>query len=135
MWATECERAADTITWFPHHVTLPITSSINLVIAGAYDIVHALKHPLPGSPLAPLSDSEVAALTTITKVLLRCDPDSPAAPLLRVPAVLLPPMPMIITTINPIEAPVLGPVALKAPTPVVVSTLPPITRHAPLLLL
>jgi hypothetical protein len=78
VWETRHERISDTLTWFPTKVTMPLASSVDLIIAGANDIVHALQHPTPNSPLAPLTDSEAAALTTLTDVLLtRGDPVTP----------------------------------------------------------
>jgi hypothetical protein len=50
-----------------------VVSSVDLVIAGANDIVQALLYPSPNSPLAPLADSEVAALRNLcnlTTILL-----------------------------------------------------------------
>lgn len=78
MWETHRERIADTVTWFPTKVTMPLASSVDLVIAGARDIVHALNNPSPGSPLAPLSDSHASALRELTTILIN-DP-------VRVPA-------------------------------------------------
>jgi hypothetical protein len=78
MWAMECKRTANTITWFPHHVTLPIASSVNLVLAGARDIARSLKHPSPSSLLDPLSDSKVATLTTISDIPSHADADANA---------------------------------------------------------
>jgi hypothetical protein len=110
---------------------MPTALSVNLVLAGARDIVHALKHPLPGSPLAPLTDSEAAELTTITKVLLNRDPNSPVAPLLRVPAAPIPPASLPTSTINPLAAPAPAPMPLPAPAPVVVPPPPPVVAPAP----
>jgi hypothetical protein len=42
-------------------VVMPTASSTDLV-AAARDLVNALQHPLPISPLSPTSDSRVAAL-------------------------------------------------------------------------
>jgi hypothetical protein len=75
---------------------MPLASSTDLILAGINDIVHALNHPSPGSPLAPLTDSQVAALRQLTTVLTNLvaptgtDPSPPAptsapAALLRVP--------------------------------------------------
>jgi hypothetical protein len=62
IWDTRNERVCDTLEWFPSKVTLPLASSIDLIIAAANDIVHALSHPSAGSPLAPLANSEVESL-------------------------------------------------------------------------
>ena len=59
IWDTRNERVCDTLEWFPSTVTLPLASSINLIIAAANNLVHALNHLSAGSSLAPLADSEV----------------------------------------------------------------------------
>jgi hypothetical protein len=63
-------------------VTLPLASSIDLIIAAANYIVHALNHPSAGSPLAPLADSEVETLRNIAQILTnrREKPPSTATP-------------------------------------------------------
>jgi hypothetical protein len=48
---------------------MPLASSIDLVLAGARDIIHALNNTSSGSPLAPLSDSETAVLHQLSIVL------------------------------------------------------------------
>jgi len=48
---------------------MPMTSSIDYVKAGIADILHALQNPLPNSPLAPLTDSQVLALKMLMLVL------------------------------------------------------------------
>jgi hypothetical protein len=68
MWATECERTAEMITWFPRHVTMLLASYVDLVLAGVHDIVRALKLPCPAPPW-PLS---------VTARLL-CSPPSPVS--------------------------------------------------------
>jgi hypothetical protein len=48
---------------------MPLASSTDLILAGITDILHALNHPSPSSPLPPLTDSHVAALRQLTTVL------------------------------------------------------------------
>jgi hypothetical protein len=87
MWDTRRDRIFDTLTWFPSKVTMPLASSVNLVIAGANDIIHALKKPSSNSPLAPLADSEVDVLRRLSDILTnrQIAPIAPdAAPALRV---------------------------------------------------
>ena len=62
-------RICNTVSWFPTKVIMPLASSSDLIMAGIKDIHHALLHPSPGSPLAPLTDSHTAALRQLTKVL------------------------------------------------------------------
>jgi hypothetical protein len=69
VWKTARERVANTLAWFLTQVTMPLASSTDLILAGIKDILAALHNPTPNSPLAPLTDSEVAALTTLTSVL------------------------------------------------------------------
>jgi outer membrane biosynthesis protein TonB len=91
MWDTHRECIADTVTWFPQHVSSPIASSTNLVIAGAHNIIKALLHPSPGTALSATSHS-------LTKILLNREQSqavipnasstttpTPPAPVLRVP--------------------------------------------------
>jgi hypothetical protein len=69
VWETRSCRIVDTISWFPTKVTMPLASSTDLILAGIHDIITALNNPSPGSPLAPLSDSHVAALRQVTAIL------------------------------------------------------------------
>jgi hypothetical protein len=59
---TTSERIADTVVWFPTKVSMPKSSSTDAAIAAAQDLTSALLHPSPASPLAPISDSQHAAL-------------------------------------------------------------------------
>jgi hypothetical protein len=78
---TRAECNADMLAWFPTKVTMPIASSVDTIIAGAKDIVHALEHPSTGFPLAPLSDSEAATLRTLTGILInRSEPKLGTSP-------------------------------------------------------
>jgi len=67
-----------TLEWFPSKVTLPLASSIDLIIAAANDIVHALNHPSAGSPLAPLANSEVETLRNVAEILTNCRDGPPS---------------------------------------------------------
>jgi hypothetical protein len=73
IWDTRNERVCDTLEWFPSKVTLPLASSIDLIIAAANDMVHALNHPSAGSPLAPLANSEVETLRNIAEIFKHCN--------------------------------------------------------------
>ena len=75
---------------------MPLASSIDLVIAGARVIVHALNNPSSGSPLAPLTDSEATVLHDLSELLTNRKPTQAALPqpaaILRVePPVCVPP--------------------------------------------
>ncbi|KAI2506705.1 Reverse transcriptase (RNA-dependent DNA polymerase) [Fragilaria crotonensis] len=79
LWDTRATRVCDTLSWFPTKITMPLASSNDLILAGIHDILHALKHPSPGSPLAPLADSHHRALTELTSILtsLAAPPTNP----------------------------------------------------------
>ena len=49
---TSAERIADTLVWFPTHVTMPTVSSTDAAKAAARDLITALLHPSAASPLA-----------------------------------------------------------------------------------
>ena len=69
MWDIRATRICDTLAWFPTKVQMPLASFNDLILSGIHDIVHALRHPLASAPSAPLTDSHVNALTTLTMVL------------------------------------------------------------------
>jgi hypothetical protein len=49
---TSVERIADTLAWFPTKVKMPLSSSSDLAIAAAHDLVNALRNPSPASPIS-----------------------------------------------------------------------------------
>jgi hypothetical protein len=58
---TRAIRVCDTtLSWLPTKVTMPLSSSNDLILAGVQDILEALRNPSPRSPLDPLTDSHVA---------------------------------------------------------------------------
>jgi hypothetical protein len=69
LWDTRAMRICDTLTWFPTKTTMPLASSKDLILAGMHDILHALQHPSPGSPLAPLTDSHHNVLVQLRSIL------------------------------------------------------------------
>jgi hypothetical protein len=69
IWETKREHICDTLKWFPTKVTMPLASSMDLVMAGIKDIVHALHNLLANSPLSPFTDSKVAILQNLTNLL------------------------------------------------------------------
>jgi hypothetical protein len=62
IWGTQSERVADTLAWFPTRIQMPTISSADLLLAATKDLITALQNPSPGSPLAPTTDSQTAAL-------------------------------------------------------------------------
>ena len=77
IWTTRNIRICDTVAWFPTKVTMPLASSTDLILAGIQDIVHALKNPSHGSPLAPRTDSQVQALMDLTNLLTNITAKAP----------------------------------------------------------
>jgi hypothetical protein len=87
VWIQETRsiRTCDTVSWFPTKVTMPDSSSNELIVAALHDIVHALQNPSPKSPLAPGTDSQTQALRMIVELLAKSTASAEApAPLLRV---------------------------------------------------
>jgi hypothetical protein len=84
MWDIRATRICDTLAWFPTKVQMPLASFNDLILSGIHDIVHALRHPSAGAPLAPLTDSHVNAITTLTMVLTSLV--APPPPPLHLPA-------------------------------------------------
>ncbi|MHA7856378.1 hypothetical protein [Marinobacter shengliensis] len=72
--ATGAFRLCDTLTWFPHHVTLPQSSTTDLIAASLRDIVAALQNPSPATPLAPLTDSQSRALRDAVTIIQNVSP-------------------------------------------------------------
>ena len=67
---TRATRIVDTLDWFPKQVTMPIASSMDLILAAARDLATALQHPSTNSPLSPLEHSEVETLRQLQQILL-----------------------------------------------------------------
>jgi hypothetical protein len=77
IWNTRSEHVADTLAWFPTRVVMPTLSSLELALAAAKDLVKALRHPTAGSPLAPSTDSQTAALKQLADIFQDCTKRSP----------------------------------------------------------
>ena len=79
--STRAERIADTLQWFPDRFRMPAASSTDIIRAGVNDIVQALQHPSPASPLNPVTPTESDALQQLTAILDNVLPDAvPAKP-------------------------------------------------------
>ena len=65
---TRGERISDTVVWFPTKGRTPMSSSTDLAITAARDLIASLRSPHPASPISPLSDSKVAALKVMTEI-------------------------------------------------------------------
>jgi hypothetical protein len=127
---TRAERICDTISWFATQLDMPIASSTDLILAGIQDILHALWHTSPASPLAPLGSNHVATLQLLAELVtcLAAPADKPdiAGPLRVAPkpgpdATLRVATPVALPTIiPPAVIPVLptpAPLASLCPTP------------------
>ena len=79
IWSTKAERISDTVEWFPHEVKMPTASTLDLLAAATRDILKYLTMPNTNSPLGPLSDSEHAALKTISEIFQSKTQASPAS--------------------------------------------------------
>jgi hypothetical protein len=77
IWGTKSEKVADTLVWFPTKVVTPTLSSHDLVLAAANDLIKALQHPSPGSPLVPTNNSQTAALKQLADIFQNCTIRSP----------------------------------------------------------
>jgi hypothetical protein len=92
---TATERVADTVEFFPHHATMPKTSTADAARDAAAALTHALLNPSPATPFAQIGDRQMAALNTLSNIFSLIVQPAPA-PLPRValskPAPLLPPL-------------------------------------------
>jgi hypothetical protein len=124
IWETTSERIADTLAWFPTKVVMPIASSAERAAAAAHDLIQALLHPSPASPLAPLSNDHHQALTQLANIFQNATSPTPeAAPLPRVPTLptsiptLPPTLPQIVSGPPPGFPPIPPESLTNAPTP------------------
>ena len=74
IWETRKVRTCDTVSWFPDTCRMPTATSTDVIRAGVADIAEALKNPSPGSPLAPLTDTQTQALKTLVDIFKQHDP-------------------------------------------------------------
>ena len=65
---TRGERIADNVVWFPTKGRTPMSSSTDLAIAAARNLIAALRSPHPASPISPLSNSKFSALKTMAEI-------------------------------------------------------------------
>ena len=67
IWQTRGIRTVDTLSWFPHNLTMPSASALDILHAATQDILSALTSPHLNSPLSPLTTVQSQALQeTIT---------------------------------------------------------------------
>ena len=66
---TTRERICDTVIWYPRRCPIPTVTTADLVLAAARDLLQALQTRVTDSPLATLTDSQVAALRELSRIL------------------------------------------------------------------
>jgi hypothetical protein len=74
VWDTQHERSTDTLSWFPHNVSMPIASYTDMAIASLRDMTKALLHPTPPNAL-PLDDTEATSLADLADMFPKRDPN------------------------------------------------------------
>jgi hypothetical protein len=75
---TRGTRTLNTVKWFPHDVALPPSATTDIIMNSLQDILHALKHPAPRSPLVPLTESHTEALHQLVELLTNVNNRAPA---------------------------------------------------------
>ena len=71
VWVTKTRRTriADTVSWFPHSVPMPVASTNDIIMASLADIANALLNPAEPGPTRPLNTSQRETLQQVTKTL------------------------------------------------------------------
>jgi hypothetical protein len=132
---------ADTLAWFPLKVLMPHSSSADIAISAARDLIAALLLSAPSSPLVPLHDSHGAALHQLVDIFAHhtghpVPPKSPPAPpgfALLPPPMHSPPLPRV-STPSPNPPAALPRVRFGPTTEVTLLPFPipqPVTTHMP----
>jgi hypothetical protein len=119
--ATRAERIANTLTWFPSHVEMPTTSSLELATAAATDLVAALLQPSDAAPLPPAALVQRAALQQLADIFATI---TNAPPPIQPTPIQPPPIQPPITDVNTPPAPPVPPAPLPRVEPV---TNPPLS--------
>ena len=79
IWASRATRICDTLTWLPTKLPMPVASSADRILAGIAAILHALQHPSPASPMAPLTATHHDAVIRLTDLLTAVVTPTPTA--------------------------------------------------------
>lgn len=66
---TRKERTADTVSWFPTKLAMPIATSADLILAAAKDIINALQQPPISNQHPMFTESELQRLKDIAELL------------------------------------------------------------------
>eukprot|EP00978_Attheya_sp_CCMP212_P039740 scaffold209632_cov37-Attheya_sp.AAC.1 len=117
VWISETtsKRVANTLTWYPSQVSMPKASTTEEASAAARDLIEALLHPGPASPLSPLSDSHRQALFQLADIFSHATAEDPPSP----PTEPIPTAPL------PAAALPRVPTKTKLPEPAILSVAPP----------
>jgi hypothetical protein len=67
----ECK--ADTLTWFPKHLTMPTATALDMAVAGVQDIGNALNNPLLPHTM-PLEEPKTKTLEALSEIFRRQSP-------------------------------------------------------------
>ena len=119
--STCSERISDTVTWIPHGISMPTSSTTDIIIAAAQDLTKALKQSTAAP--SPLPIDTVKALDTLTTIFQNhtsTNLPSPAPPnAAEVPRVATPSSPPSTGVPRVATLPVTSPVTphLKVPDP------------------
>jgi len=81
---THQEWIADTLTWFPSPIPVPMATATDIIASATQDILLALKHPLQGTPLTTIDNDNTEALKILTKILHNTNITENVTPPLRV---------------------------------------------------
>jgi hypothetical protein len=114
VWVTSTcsERISDTVTWIPHGISMPTSSTTDIIIAAANDLTKALKQSVQApSPLPTETTKALETLTTIFRNHSTKNSPSPAPPnAAEVPRVITPSSPPSTGVPRVITPPVTSPV-------------------------
>ena len=77
--STKGVRVSETVEFFPFHVSMPATSSVDMATETAKDLIHLLRHPAPAAPFAVLGTRTSEALTQLADIFAQLKPRPPPA--------------------------------------------------------
>ena len=71
---------SETVEFFPFHVTMPATSSVDLVQKSAQDLLHLLRNPAPEAPFAVFGTETSVALAKLANIFAQLKPNTVLRP-------------------------------------------------------
>ena len=78
--STKGTRYSKIVEFFPHLVTMPATSSADLVLETAKDLTHLLANPAPASPFASFGTDTSKALAALADIFSQLKPKTSPRP-------------------------------------------------------